>query len=92
MKVRYLKKIVSVILSVVVCLCSFAGTFTVAAQALSLPAVVNGNTYFIAAAASGGVQPNVTVDLGDGFKTYTTMSLNDAILVALAKSEAIKYG
>lgn len=88
MKVRLLKKCIAIILSIVLCVCSFAGTVTVAAQTASIPAVVNGKTYFIAAAAVNGMQPSVTVDLGDGTKTYPTMSVTDAITNALAKTAA----
>ena len=88
MKVRPWKKCTAILLSLIVCLCSFAGTVTVAAQTGSIPAVVGGKTYFIAAAAVNGAQPSVTVDLGDGTKTYPTMSVTDAITCALAKTAA----
>lgn len=79
MKTQFSKKVLAILASAVLLVCSFAGTFVVSAEdPIATPATVNGVKYYIVANAVDGAQPTVTIDLGDGAKTYKTQSFNSA--------------
>lgn len=80
MKTQFSKKVLAILASAVLLVCSFAGTFVVSAEdPIATPATVNGVKYYIVANAVDSVYPTVTIDLGDGVKTYNTQSWQSAI-------------
>ncbi len=93
MQAKGSKRVLAILVSLVLLMCSFSGTFTVSAgDPLPVPTVVNGKTYFIAAAAVNGAQPAVSLDLnGDGnYEIYNTVSFSEALTGALSKTAADK--
>ena len=85
MKTTLFKKMFTVLMAIVLTV-SFCPTgafsFTVSAEGLASHVTINGVHYYVVAPAVNGTQPNVTIDLGDGAKTYNTQTFTSAYTAA----------